>query len=521
MGIKRLLIAPKWDRFIYIILFVIAFGTLIYFRAENLRESPGWYSDEGNFIDVAENWMLGKWQNYDVIGAPYIQRPPVHMYALASAMNVFGVDIIVSRGLSVIANIICALLIGWIAWRHLGPQAGVLAVWVIGTTPWIVAYGRLGLTYNLMAPFFLFSLICLYKYCNKPSPGWLVAAGVNAALAFTTDYLGIVCGITIGLVLIVKHPRSIVWFALIFLVTVTIVLLPILLIDAHSFFTDMNIQLLMRNMGSSFQLSLIKILLNLNELLRSESWILVGIIGLFLIKDNLFRNILLIAVGLTLILVTRIITPVGVGLHYLLHLFPLFALGLATFLLKSYDYIKNIFTGQLSPINSRFPRVATFLSMLTSSGIVFNSLVWMFLVAFSMTHYGTNLLFIDPNNLYLADPQAAGRVRAYVNANITSNDLVIGSPVLVWGLSTMHRADFMTVLANTKERQQNYLNVDDSRFVFNHSIENVKYVILDPLAEEFAPKVLSGMDNILIEIYTWPEVYEAGEIKVYLNPDHY
>jgi hypothetical protein len=44
-------------------------------------------------------------------------------------------------------------------------------------------------------------------------------------------------------------------------------------------------------------------------------------------------------------------------------------------------------------------------------------------------------------------------------------------------------------------------------------------VILDPLAEEFALKVLPGMDVWLEEIRQRPVVFESGQIKVYGNSD--
>ena len=198
----------KIARLLFAALIVLGFAAAIYFRFANLRLYPGWYSDEGNQIDLAENWMQGKWQNYGVIGAPYSQRPPLYMYTISAAMDLFGVDISVSRGVSAAANLICLGLAGWIAWKAIGRKEGLLTLWVAAMAPWIVIFGRLGLTYNLMAPFFLMSLIAIWFYFRKPSIGWLVAASTAAALAFSTDYLGILCGVTIGLALLVKRPRA-------------------------------------------------------------------------------------------------------------------------------------------------------------------------------------------------------------------------------------------------------------------------------------------------------------------------
>ena len=199
--------------------------------------------------------------------------------------------------------------------------------------PWIVIFGRLGLTYNLMAPFFLMSLIAIWFYFRKPSIGWLVAASTAAALAFSTDYLGILCGVTIGLALLVKRPRALGWFTLIYSGCVILAILPVLLVNAPIFFYGYAQPVYLGGGVQSTSVPLISILINYTELLRRESWILLGLCGLFLIKDDALRNLLLTAVGLTLLMVTRAYTPVGVGLHYLMHLFPIFALGLAVFML--------------------------------------------------------------------------------------------------------------------------------------------------------------------------------------------
>jgi hypothetical protein len=153
--------------------------------------------------------------------------------------------------------------------------------------------------------------------------------------------------------------------------------------------------------------------------------------------------------------------------------------------------------------------------MLTSSLIVFSPLVWMFLGSFSITTYNTNFLFTGNDDLHLADAQPADQVRAYIASHVTKDDLVMGSPVFIWGLSTMHRADFLAALAFNGQKPQNYINVEKTRFTDDLTLQKAKFVILDPLAEKFAPRVLPGMDARLAEIHRWPVVFESGEIKVY------
>ena len=380
----------KIERLIMAGLVLMGLLTAAYFRFYNLRQSPGWYSDEGNYIDLAENWMQGKWQNYGVTGAPYSQRPPLYMYTVAGAMQLFGVDIAVSRGVSALSSFVCVILATWLAWKKMGKREGLLTLWVCGIAPWIVMFGRLGMTYNLMAPFFLFGLIAVLYYTDGWKPAWLAAAAVSSALAFATDYLGIICGITIGLIVLFKKPRALLLFSVVFLTTLILVFIPVLMVNATVFLQDMLHLVLWGGQVQSTTSPLISIVINYSELLRRESWILVGLCGLFLIKDSGTRNTLLTAAGLTLLMVTRAYTPVGGGLHYLMHLFPVFTVGLAVFILNAFDRIRQVITGDLTRLLPHFTRFASPAALLTAIAVVFTPVIWMVLSSFAMTVYSTD-----------------------------------------------------------------------------------------------------------------------------------
>jgi 4-amino-4-deoxy-L-arabinose transferase-like glycosyltransferase len=505
----------KIEKLIMAALIMMGLVAAACFRFYNLRQSPGWYSDEGNYIDLAENWMQGNWQNYGVTGAPYSQRPPLYMYVTAAAMRVFGVDIAVSRGVSAASSLISALLISFLAWKKMGKREGVLTLWIVGIAPWIVMFARFGMTYNLMSPFFLLSIIAILFYLEKHKIGWLLAGSISAALAFSTDYLGILCGATLGLALLIKNPQALKIFVPVYLATLVLVFLPVLLVDAPVFFTDMLHLFFWGGQVQSSTSPLISIVINYSELLRRESWILLGIAGLFLIKDKVLRNILLTAVGLTLVLVTRAYTPVGGGLHYLMHLFPIFGLGLANFILTAFNRVRGVLETDIAIWLKRLPRIASPLAGLTAIAVVFFPVMWMILSSFAMTVYSTDYLFTGNDDLHLINSQDAEAARTFINSRVKPGELVLGSPPLIWGLSTMNRADFLAALAYTGQKPNNYIDVDQTRYVQNISLDNARFVILDPLAEEFAPKVLPGMQSWLDEIHTWPVVFESGDIRVY------
>jgi 4-amino-4-deoxy-L-arabinose transferase-like glycosyltransferase len=515
MGLQTGTAKKKTENLALAFLILMGLIAAVFFKFYNLRESPGWYSDEGNYIDLAENWMQGKWQNYGITGAPYSQRPPLNMYITAAAMQVFGVDIGVTRGVSAASSLICVMLVTWLAWKRMGRREAILTLWISGVAPWVVMFGRFGMTYNLMAPFFLFTLISLIYYSEKQQTGWLIATAASSALAFATDYLGILCGITAGLFLLWKRPHSLLLFIPVFLVILAAVFIPVLVVNAPVFFADMIHLFLWGGQVQSSGSFLLSIIINYSELLRRESWILLGLCGLFLIQDKTTRNTLLITIGLTLLMVTRAYTPVGGGLHYLMHLFPIFALGLSIFILTAFDKVKEVLVKDLALLFARFPRTVSPGAALVAVLVVFTPIIWMVLSSFAMTVYSADYLFTGNDDLMLVKPDDADKARSYVNDNVKPGDLVLGSPTLIWGLSTMNRADFLGALAYTGQKPNNYIDVEKSRYSENISLDNARFVILDPLAEEFAPKVLPGMQHWLDEIHTWPMVFEAGTIRVY------
>jgi len=184
-------------------------------------------------------------------------------------------------------------------------------------------------------------------------------------------------------------------------------------------------------------------------------------------------------------------------------------------LLRSFEFLIIFFRSQLAPLFTRFPKLPAPLSMFVAALIIFSPLVWMLLGSFAITTYNTNFLFTGDDDLRLVDVQDADQVRTFIAAHVTTDDLVLGSPVLIWGLPTMHRADFLTAIAYNRQVPENFIGMDKTRFTMDLSLHTAKYVILDPLAEEFAPIVIPDMDAWLDEIHQWPIVFEAGEIRVY------
>ena len=82
----------------------------------------------------------------------------------------------------------------------------------------------------------------------------------------------------------------------------------------------------------------------------------------------------------------------------------------------------------------------------------------------------------------------------------------------------MMRSDFLTALVYNDKTRLNFINIDRTRFRYELSLDNARFVVLDPLAEKFAPLVLEGMDQWLLQFHQWPIVFSTEDISVYENP---
>jgi 4-amino-4-deoxy-L-arabinose transferase-like glycosyltransferase len=314
-------------RVIFVLLVVSVLLLAGALRFVHLRSAPGWYSDEGSMIHFAANLADGRWELFGIRSAlTILQRIPVFGYLLALAFSLSGtVDIGVARAVSVLSSLVGVVVLMAAVRRMVGPRLAFWAGLFVALLPWMVAYQRMALTYNLTGLWMLICWSACWWMLNEPNrPGWLLAA-ISAGLALATDYLGVVAALVLAVVVLFYDRRR---FGLVLgvgVLTVGLALLPVLL-NTPSAVQEIVLTFWVRG-GTAHQSALLSILLNLGELFRREMWIFVGMSGLALLPERRARNLALALVGLTLLLVARSYTPVGYGLHYLLHLFPFFALG--------------------------------------------------------------------------------------------------------------------------------------------------------------------------------------------------
>jgi 4-amino-4-deoxy-L-arabinose transferase-like glycosyltransferase len=157
-----------------LLLGIVALGA--YFRLVNLPSNPGWYYDEGVFINVADNLSHGHWQSFNMAGSPMLWRPPLFVYLLTVVFSLFGVGIQSARGLCAVFSLFELLLVYRIGRRAGGDKLGLLAAALFALLPQFVEFNRMAYSYSSTALFGLLGVeVGLSWLENRRSMGWLPA----------------------------------------------------------------------------------------------------------------------------------------------------------------------------------------------------------------------------------------------------------------------------------------------------------------------------------------------------------
>ncbi len=505
-------------------------GVAFYFRFANLRANPGWYSDEGVYINYAENLAQGRWQTFALLDSPMlIQRPPLFLFVLTAAFKLWGADIVVLRGLAAFYGVLSVGLLYLLARASLGMRLAFLAAGLLAICPWIVAYNRIGFTYSQMAPLFLLTVLASLRFVETGKASWATIACLAAGLASATDYLGAVAPILVIGVFLVYDRRWLLPGVCLMGLILAAAFAPVYLANPQRFWDDAHYTFSIR-VSISPLLQIVNVVFNYAELLRRESWIVVGLIGLCLLPGRRAKLLILLVVGLTVLVTVRTLTPVGRGLHYLLHIFPFIALGLAAFVDWSvprlFCFLDTVFSDLRCSLfgsqnNAALDRAWRAGQRVVSSGTVFllivSPIIWMVFADVVQSVYGNYFIFTGNDDLTLSAEKDVNQVVDYLRLHINADDLVLASPQIAWAIPTLQTDFSLASLCDGKDTGYP-AGLRQLRFAYHCSLKDAAYVIFDPLARTFAIQVVPGMENLIQQVEQWPLVFRAGDLEVYKNP---
>lgn len=486
----------------------------------NLLLVPGWYPDEGSDVNIAQNLGKGQMQYFAVKGTPLVAaRTPLFHLMLIGAAQLWGYDIHTARLVIAIVNLITLLALFSLVNEMLDSETALLSSVIWFTAPLFFLSHRIAYIYNVQTLFVILGWWFIWKFSKTPELRWVIFAALAAGAAYMTTLLGL--GLLLGMVLIIiwHKPRYILWFlpiaslpGLAYL-TILYFLAPDLLLE------DLTLQI---HRGGG--ISLFSLYANNMFWFDWAGWIGIGLIGLFLIEDKKTGRI-----AQSLFLVNMIFTmrfgPGELSFHHFLPLLPFLSFGAAHIILKTYKFIKEDVKNDVEQLIKRFAYFHRYASIIRRIAV---SLVWILVFSLIAFHaIWDNGMVMSKNSIpincqidkVLVNPEDALIVTEYVNQHVKPQDIVIASPHIAWRIKAK-AADFEQLLAYHGLPSVNYSKgIPKERFTFAPSLENAKFVIVDPMLENWAIDSMPDLNDYYATVTgSWKLILKQGKIRLYLNP---
>ena len=168
------------------ILILVVVYALLWFGTLNYRHLIP--SDEGRYAEIAREMLVtGDWVTPRYNGYKYFEKPPLQIWATASAFNIFGVGDWQARLWTALTGFLTIVFIGFTGARIYSARAGWLAAVALASSPMWVIGGHInsldmGLSAFLVTA--LCSLLLAQTSSNKThSRNWMWACWAFMALA--------------------------------------------------------------------------------------------------------------------------------------------------------------------------------------------------------------------------------------------------------------------------------------------------------------------------------------------------
>jgi hypothetical protein len=514
-----------------VVFFIIGFGA--YLRFNHLRTYPDWYSDEGAFINISANLLNGKLQYFALRNSILlVGRPPLFMLLLAGLFAVFGVDIVVIRGLAAVCGILSIIFLYGLVREMVNRRTAIWSTIVLAIFPEAVAYNRFGFTYNLQAPLAVFCILCLWKYLHNRNSLWRSLAAMTAGLALASDYVGLILVALVLVAVLWVEKRVLIQTCLLTIIPLGVMLVYLLISAPQSALTDLAFSFGRAGNGIFGRLvSMVKIYA---ETIRQVGWVPSGLLGLLLIPDRKARMLVFSLTGGLLLFITSLVKPYGHGYFYLIPIFPWLAFGCGVLLERFVSNAYNIFAEMIKLVTDRIIHAINkiesqsdnFMRGITAAGvvalIVFSPLIWIsnidyqvFVVQSKAYQGSVQVIHLNKGSSKAKEAEA---LLQFLNTHVNRDDVVLASPHIAWGIHA-RSADFLQLLAYQGRNAIALPPLDHSRFVYDLSLAQVNFIVLDDLWRGWAVDNMPDLQGIVEHVKSWPQVYKAGEFIVYANPD--
>jgi Dolichyl-phosphate-mannose-protein mannosyltransferase len=464
-----------------------------YLRLVNVANTPGWYTDEGTHLDIAQHLMRGQIQ-YLAIGQStlLVGKLPLFDAILTGLLHITGGGMGTLRTLTGVLGVISVGLLYWVVRRTQDNQDAylpLLSALMLAIYPQAVLYSRFGFSYNLLAPLVLLTVLGLWGYLGAPEAsvarrGWLALAALAIGIGTVSDLWMFCMVIPMALVVSIRRWRDLAWSLPLLLLPFGLYVAVMLAQIPQVFIFDLHYTLSrLSQLSPAAQLTTLGV--NYTTLIAQDTWIALALVGLLMLRPARLQRLSLLLFLFPIAVLGRTVALYSLSFYYMIPLLPFVGLGMASVIRLGVPYAWQVIrSGLLAAFKAwgitKDDRHHKFISIVARL-ILFLLAATPFLTSSILT---ANLVRdgfhtqIDP---FLLDPASARQAAQFVNARTGPGDLVIASPGLAWLLSAS-AADFQMSIAFTGQETPHLpANLPADRFAFDPRYTQARFVIVDNL----------------------------------------
>ncbi len=512
----------KKEHMLEIILVIVVLGLAAFLRLVNLADNPGWYTDEGTHLNIANNLLAGRVQ-YMAVGESTLlfARLPLFEILLAGCMALFGSSMLTLRTVTALLGVVTVGL-GWLMLRRTTHNR-VLALsgaCSLAIYPTAILYSRWGFSYNLLSVFFLLALWSLSEFQQSQQQHWLWLGAVALGLGCISDVAGLILLVPFVLMLIWLDWRQLRWVLPVSLVPFILYLLWQILFAPEAFVYDWNYTFNRVDVALPDQFW--NIARSYTILLTQDIRFLGGLVGLFLLQPKWGCWLGLSFALLPMILIGRVVPLYGLSAYYLIPVLPLIGLGFGVFVYQAAVYLYQL---DLSDWPAWLTR-AQWSTPAIHIGLVCILIGVPLVVELDETARRIQSSWVTPIETSLVEADTATSATAYINQHLAEGETVILSPTLAWQIEG-NVVDFITAPAELTSAETYRFGFDieipRDRFVYDPRYASARFAVIDNLWRDWGVNNVPGVAAMLDDIQAnWTLVWQMGSVAIYENPKpHY
>ncbi|MBZ0292317.1 MAG: glycosyltransferase family 39 protein [Anaerolineae bacterium] len=486
-----------------------------YLRLTGIEGNPGWYTDEGTHLAIAQQLTQGRIQ-YLAVNRSFLLfgRLPLFELLLTGAVQLFGLSMTTLRALGasleILAVVMLYAIIRWVEPKK-WPLA-LLAPFLLAIYPQAVLYSRMGFSYHLLTPLVLLACLGLTQYLGTSARRWMIIAALSIGIGLLSDLMIGALVLPLILVGLYKHPRDLLWALSFLALPFGLYAMVMLITDASVFLFDLNYTL-SRLGGLPVSTQIYNAGLNYTVLLSQDFWFPLGIVGLFLLVPRYFRAVCLMLLLLPILVIGRTVALYSLSAYYIVPLLPFAALGMASLIYHGVPMLWLMTSQIFADSSSVWLRRVASVSIAILLILPPLAISLLLQIGYVQDRFPTA---IDP---FLLDSDAAKVVADYINTHTMPDELVVASPGIAW-LFHANTADFqMSVAATGEETVHLPANLPQDRFAFDPAYNRARYIVVDNLWHNWGAVHMPQVAVMLTDVESWPTVLQADTFTVYQNPE--